>query len=201
MRSAKILQDIKNGSVDILFVSPEKFVTPSFFNILRSAPPLSLVCVDESHCVSVWSHNFRPTFLRISSVCQKITQMQNDRTSNPGPDGNGPHAKGCHGSVCVLALTATATPSIAFDISRHLQIRRDDVIMRAPQRSNLCLSASEDPNKLRSLSLLLRGTLSSRLLPSIVYCAYQRDVESVCSFLRGDGHNAAAYHAGMEKGQ
>jgi ATP-dependent DNA helicase Q4 len=131
VENANMTSAILKGFLRILFVSPERLCTASFRNLMRllrrkqretGAPnaqkPVALLCVDEAHCLSQWSFNFRPSFLRIKREIAHIS----------------PRA--------VLALTATASAEVQRDIMSHLGIPADGLFTLPPARYNLKLSAA-----------------------------------------------------------
>lgn len=134
----KVMEMISAGEVDILLVSPEAVVagerSTGFGAILRQLPPIAFACIDEAHCVSQWSHNFRPSYLMICKVLKKNLGVQT-----------------------VLGLTATATLPTRLSIINHLGIPDGErgVISDTPLPDNLLLSASKDENKDAALLELL----------------------------------------------
>lgn len=136
----KIQQMIANGEIDILLVSPEAVVSgeraTGFGAILRQLPPIAFACIDEAHCVSQWSHNFRPSYLMICKVLRKNL--------------------GVH---TVLGLTATATLPTRVSIINHLGIADGErgVISDTPLPDNLVLSVSKDENRDSALLQLLNS--------------------------------------------
>jgi ATP-dependent DNA helicase Q4 len=132
VENANLTSAILNGFLRILFVSPERLCTASFRNLMRllrrkrqetratnAQRPVALLCVDEAHCLSQWSFNFRPSFLRIKREIAHIA----------------PRA--------VLALTATASAAVQRDIMDHLGIPSDGLCTHPPARYNLKLSAAK----------------------------------------------------------
>lgn len=136
----KIQQMIANGEIDILLVSPEAVVSgeraTGFGAILRQLPPIAFACIDEAHCVSQWSHNFRPSYLMICKVLKKNLGVQT-----------------------VLGLTATATLPTRISIINHLGITDGErgIISDIPLPDNLILSVSKDENRDAALLQLLNS--------------------------------------------
>jgi ATP-dependent DNA helicase Q4 len=189
--TATLLVDLKRGFIKVLFVSPERLCTHSFRQLmkdLRSSPlrthRISLLCVDEAHCMSSWSYNFRPSFLRIR---REIAHMN-------------PHS--------ILALTATAPPYIQSDILRHLNIPSDGLNITRYKRDNLKLHASvplNDEHKRRMVIDIFKksadvsdGIKDEAKMPSILYVWRRADADSYCDFLKSHGLKALSYHAGMD---
>lgn len=137
----KTMEDIRSGKVEILLVSPEAVVSgeksTGFGSLLRQLPPIAFACIDEAHCVSQWSHNFRPSYLMI---CRVLREKLGVKT--------------------VLGLTATATLQTRESIVRHLSIPdgMNGIISDIPLPENLVLTVSKDADKDRALIELLKGS-------------------------------------------
>uniref|UniRef100_A0A3Q3FNX2 DNA 3'-5' helicase n=1 Tax=Labrus bergylta TaxID=56723 RepID=A0A3Q3FNX2_9LABR len=180
---------VKSGQVCVLLLSPEALVGGggSGSGCLPSAqelPPVAFACIDEAHCVSEWSHNFRPCYLRLCKVLRERL-----------------------GVKCLLGLTATATLSTALDIARHLDITdREGIAVRsAAVPPNLCLSVSMDREKDQALVSLLKGDRFGCLDSIIVYCTRREETTRVSALLRTCLQGirkplkwqAESYHAGL----
>uniref|UniRef100_A0AAG5DBZ4 ATP-dependent DNA helicase Q4 n=1 Tax=Anopheles atroparvus TaxID=41427 RepID=A0AAG5DBZ4_ANOAO len=190
---------IKAGEVDVLLISPEAVVagekSTGFGSLLRELPPIAFACIDEAHCVSQWSHNFRPSYLMI---CKVLKEKLGVRT--------------------ILGLTATATVQTRQSIVSHLAIPDgvNGIISDIPLPDNLLLTVSRDANRDTALVELLLSERFSSLQSIIVYCTRRDDCERVATFVRTcfqDAARAAAeanknkrrrmnyvaepYHAGM----
>ncbi|XP_060798588.1 ATP-dependent DNA helicase Q4 isoform X2 [Neoarius graeffei] len=159
---------VKAGQVHVLLLSPEALVGGghSGSGCLPPAdqlPPVAFACIDEAHCVSEWSHNFRPCYLRLCKVLR-------DRL----------------GVRCLLGLTATATLSTALDIAHHLGISdRDGIAVRsAAVPHNLQLSVSMDRDKDQALVTLLKGERFGALESIIVYCTRREETSRIAALLR-----------------
>ncbi|KAL0112993.1 hypothetical protein PUN28_012317 [Cardiocondyla obscurior] len=189
----QVMQLVKDGKVNILLVSPEAVVagekSTGFGALLRQLPPIAFACIDEAHCISQWSHNFRPSYLM---VCRVLKEKLKVKT--------------------VLGLTATATNSTAESIIKHLNIHDGmaGVISDVPLPKNLVLTVSKDENKDRALIALLRSERFRECDSVIVYCIRREECARVAGLLRTtlqDSRNpepnsriskiAEAYHAGM----
>ncbi|XP_014672954.1 PREDICTED: ATP-dependent DNA helicase Q4-like [Priapulus caudatus] len=180
------------GNVHVLLVSPEAIVCGSGGGgagcLPARMPPVAFACVDEAHCLSQWSHNFRPSYLRL---CTALRERMGVR--------------------CFLGLTATATFATASDVATHLGLPRDDsaIVRGAVIPGNLQLSVSRDDNREASLVNLLKGERFTACDSLIVYCTRRDTTERLATLLRvalgdgrhGDGgklsHVCEAYHAGM----
>uniref|UniRef100_A0A182SMZ3 DNA 3'-5' helicase n=1 Tax=Anopheles maculatus TaxID=74869 RepID=A0A182SMZ3_9DIPT len=202
----RTMQAISAGEVDILLISPEAVVSgeksTGFGSLLRELPPIAFACIDEAHCVSQWSHNFRPSYLMICKVLKEKL-----------------------GVKTILGLTATATVQTRQveqqrqqSIVSHLSIPDglQGIISDIPLPDNLLLTVSRDANRDAALVNLLQSERFNALQSIIVYCTRRDDCERVASFIRTcfqDAARAAAeanankrkrlnyvaepYHAGM----
>uniref|UniRef100_A0A3B4CKC3 DNA 3'-5' helicase n=1 Tax=Pygocentrus nattereri TaxID=42514 RepID=A0A3B4CKC3_PYGNA len=180
------IEKVKAGQVHVLLLSPEALVGGghSGSGCLPPAdqlPPVAFACIDEAHCVSEWSHNFRPCYLRLCKVLR-------DRL----------------GVRCLLGLTATATLSTALDIARHLDISDQEgiAVRSAAVPHNLQLSVSMDRDKDQALVSLLKGERFGVLDSIIVYCTRREETNRIAALLRTCLQGplkwiAEAYHAGM----
>ncbi|KAJ7991733.1 hypothetical protein DPEC_G00286940 [Dallia pectoralis] len=162
------IEKVKSGEVHILLLSPEALVGGghSGSGCLPPAdqlPPVAFACIDEAHCVSEWSHNFRPCYLRLCKVLR-------DRL----------------GVRCLLGLTATATLSTAIDIAQHLDITDQDgiAVRSAAVPQNLQLSVSMDREKDQALVSLLKGERFGSLDSIIVYCTRREETSRISALLR-----------------
>ncbi|CAG9864447.1 unnamed protein product [Phyllotreta striolata] len=163
----KILDAIALGELNILLVSPEAVVSGEkqrgFGSFLRKLPPIAFACIDEAHCVSQWSHNFRPSYLMICRVLRESL-----------------------GVKTILGLTATATEATRTSIIRHLGIPDGErgVISDVPLPDNLELTVSRDPNRDRALLDLLLSDRFKRFNSIIIYCTRRLECERIAAFLR-----------------
>ncbi|KAI4566025.1 hypothetical protein MJT46_019712, partial [Ovis ammon polii x Ovis aries] len=156
------LQKARAARVQVLMLSPEAVVGPRAGTLLSQLPPVAFACLDEAHCLSQWSHNFRPCYLR---VCQTLRDQM-----------------GVH---CFLGLTATATRSTALDVAWHLGVTEESVL-RGPATipANLHLSVSSDRDPDQALVTLLQSDRFRALDSIIIYCHRREDTERVAALLR-----------------
>ena len=160
------------GDYKFLYVSPERLNTPVFQTRVQKMAVNYLV-VDEAHCISQWGYDFRPDYLRIVELRDRIGR-----------------------AVPVIALTATATPAVAADIQEKLGFRQPNLIRASFARPNLEYLFREVENK---LGMLLK--ISAKIEGSgIVYVSRRRTAEDIAAFLRTQQVSAEAYHAGLERG-
>ena len=161
-------RNIRFGKYKFAFVAPERLNSELFQEYIKHAD-ISLIAIDEAHCISQWGFDFRPSYLNVNIL----------RTLKP--------------DVPVLALTASATPRVKRDLAETLLIPNAKVFEDSIQRTNLHLHIKFTPNKERQLFRLL-----SRLIGTgIIYAKTRRSCESLAELLQNNGHSAEYYHAGL----
>ena len=170
----KALANARAGRYKIIYVAPERLLTRGFLAFAQETA-LSLVAVDEAHCVSQWGQDFRPSYLSIPRFLELLAARP---------------------PVC--AFTATATERVREDIERLLELRSPRRLVTGFDRPNLFYEVQRPRNKDAALLALVRefGPASG-----IVYCATRRTVDEVQALLAGNGVAAARYHAGMDPTQ
>ncbi|KXS19313.1 hypothetical protein M427DRAFT_67396 [Gonapodya prolifera JEL478] len=170
---AQVMTQLEGGEIDILFITPERLCSRKFVEALSSGkcPRVRLACVDEAHCLSEWSHNFRPTYLHINSILRYQLNVP-----------------------CILALTGTATLDARRDISNMLELK--EVYGSCSVNKNLVLTASRESEREPALVSLLRSPHMKNLEGIIVYCMRKDQCDSVAAYLRVRGFTADSYHAG-----
>ena len=156
------------GKIKLLYLSPEKLQSPSFTDRL-SQINVSLIVVDEAHCISQWGYDFRPSYLKIASLRRAF------------PD------------VPVLALTASATPEVTADIMAQLQFRAPNVFARSFTRPNISYVVRRCDSKPEMLLRVLRATAGC----AIVYVRSRRRTREIADMLCAAGIPAEYYHAGL----
>lgn len=156
------------GNYKFLYVSPERLDTEIFQIKLRSMH-VSLITVDESHCISQWGYDFRPAYLKIAEIRQLL----------PG--------------VPVIALTATATPEVVSDIQQRLQFRQENVFRMSFERKNLAYVVRHTENKESELLHILQRVDGS----GIVYTRNRKKTKEISQFLNRNHITATFYHAGL----
>ncbi|AUV85389.1 RecQ family ATP-dependent DNA helicase [Vibrio campbellii] len=167
-----VMAGVKNGHIKILMISVERLKNERFREFIRQIP-LSLMVVDEAHCISEWGHNFRPDYLKLPQYQRELNIPQ------------------------TLLLTATATPAVIEDMQSKFNIADENITVTGFYRSNLDISVvpCEEENKQTQLNDIIAAAPK---LPSIVYVTQQQTAEQVASSLIHLGINAHAYHAGMK---
>ena len=162
---------LADGSLRLLFISPEKCMQPNFLALLSSAP-VRLIAIDEAHCISEWGHNFRPEYRQLAQL----------RKQFPG--------------VPVIALTATAVPEVRRDIRQQLLLDGAREFIGSFNRTNLRYRVVQKKNP---LVFLLDYLGQHREDSGIVYCLSKKETEEVAGELKKRGFSALAYHAGLPK--
>lgn len=165
-----ILDRAEQGEYKILYVAPERLSAENFVEFAKHTE-ISLVIVDEAHCVSQWGQDFRPSYL-------KIVDFINALPKRPA----------------VGAFTATATRQVRDDISGILQLKNPFVVTTGFDRSNLYFEVQQPKDKMAELYRLMERYKNQS---GIVYCISRKNVEEVCEKLCGAGYDATRYHAGL----
>ena len=166
----EIYNQLDKGKIQLLYVAPERFANERFVGLV-SRLTISLMVIDEAHCISEWGHNFRPDYLKLAELVPLF--------NNPA----------------VLALTATATPRVSADISKAFAIQPSDVVQTGFYRPNLTLLFEPSPD---ADQLLLEHIGRHEPGAAIVYVTLQKTAEKVARMLTRAGHEARAYHAGLK---
>jgi len=160
-----------NGDIKLLYISPERAIAEA--DHLLSHMKLSLLAVDEAHCISQWGHDFRPEYTQLAMLREKY------------PD------------VPMMALTATADKVTRQDIIEQLQLRQAREFISSFDRPNLSLSVKRGYKNAEKMHFILNFIKAHPLDAGIIYCLSRKTTEKVAEDLRKKGINAAAYHAGM----
>lgn len=171
-QSRALAQALRKGAIRILYVAPERFYSERFRELME-VQKVALFAVDEAHCISQWGHNFRPDYLKLARFAK---QLKAER---------------------VLALTATATPTVLADICREFTIDPQAAVQTEFYRPNLTIMASVCSQQSRDTALMERLSSESSL-PAIVYVTLQKTAEQVALRLQEAGIPARAYHAGLK---
>lgn len=157
------------GNYKFLYISPERLDTEIFRTKLRKMK-VSMITVDESHCISQWGYDFRPAYLKIAEIRELLP------------------------NIPVLALTATATPEVVKDIQARLHFRRENVFRMSFERSNLAYIVRKTDNKTGELLHILRSMPGS----AIVYVRNRRRTKEITELLNNEDITADFYHAGLD---
>ncbi|MDR3225836.1 MAG: DNA helicase RecQ [Clostridiales Family XIII bacterium] len=159
-----------NGNCDVLYVAPERLDNPEFLEMVGRLN-VSMVTVDEAHCVSQWGQDFRPSYLKIADFIAAFPNRP-----------------------VVSAFTATATAKVREDVIKHLALREPYVCVTGFNRENLFFEVRKPADKARELLSIVRAR-SDRY--GIIYCSTRKTVEEVCVALQDSGYAATRYHAGL----
>ena len=166
-----ILRQAYEGKIKLLYVTPERLAM-DYFRYQLNFLDISLVAVDEAHCISQWGHDFRPAYRQIMDGVKSIK-------SNPN----------------ILALTATATPSVQKDIAEQLQIPNKNYVMTSFARPNLSFKVVDNP---KHTNLYLLDYIKKHPNESgIIYASTRKHVEELTDYLAQNGILTASYHAGL----
>lgn len=173
--SAAVYKAVSDGQIKILFISVERLNSERFRQFLKQVP-ISLLVVDEAHCISEWGHNFRPDYLKLATYRQEFKIQQ------------------------VLLLTATATTKVIEDMGAKFSIEKQNITVTGSYRSNLNLAVvgTTEVEKLNHLVPWLRQRVQ---YAGIIYVTLQQTAERVANALSSTGIEAQAYHAGMNSEQ
>jgi len=168
-----VLQSLRSGALDLLYVSPERFAMPEFIAILQAAPP-AFVAIDEAHCISEWGHDFRPDYLGLAEIVRRFP-------ASP-----------------VAAFTATATERVAEDIIARLGLREPFRVRASFNRANLFYQVLPKTSPDRQLLDFARKHCGQQ---GIIYRTTRKSVEQTAAMLLRNGVKALPYHAGLEDSQ
>lgn len=170
--SQQVMAGVKNGQIKILMISVERLKNERFREFIRQIP-ISLMVVDEAHCISEWGHNFRPDYLKLPQYQRELNISQS------------------------LLLTATATPAVIDDMQQKFNIASEHITVTGFYRPNLDISVvpCQESEKQTQLNTIVAAQPT---LPTIVYVTQQQTAEQVAKSLIHIGINAHAYHAGMK---
>lgn len=173
-QKGEALADAAAGEVEFLFMAPEQLANDEVLADVAALQP-SLIAVDEAHCVSAWGHDFRPDYLRLGELIERL------------------------GSPRIVALTATAAPPVRRDIVQRLRMRNPKTFVAGITRDNIHLSVERSVTAPEQRKAVLEAALATGG-PGIVYVRTRSAAEEFAQELTNAGARAAAYHAGLSKG-
>jgi len=170
-----VMADVRSGDIKILMVSVERFKNERFRQFIQSVP-VSMLVVDEAHCISEWGHNFRPDYLKLPNYQQALN------------------------IPLTLLLTATATKQVKDDMAKKFAIADQHIVQTGFYRKNLDLSIvpMASANKSQYLAEQIKQQAHFQSGSGIVYVTLQQSAEQVAAYLQKAGINACAYHAGYD---
>lgn len=166
----RVKTDIQDGKTKLLYVAPESLTKQEYIDFLTSVN-ISFFAIDEAHCISEWGHDFRPEYRRLREIFEKIS------------------------NVPIIALTATATPKVQFDIQKNLNMLDATVYKSSFNRDNLYY---EIRPKIDVEKEIIRYIRTKQGKSGIIYCLSRKKVEELAELLQVNGINALPYHAGLD---
>ena len=166
------LYNAKKGMYKIIYVAPERLLTDNFLSFAQSVN-ISMLTVDEAHCISQWGQDFRPSYAQIPEFIEKLQRKP-----------------------VVSAFTATATEQVKEDIIKLLNLNNPLVLVSGFDRENLYFEVRRSKNKIEDLLEFLQDKKDKS---GIVYCATRKNVEQVCEELNNHGFSVKRYHAGLDQ--
>lgn len=173
-QTMKAIENAKCGKYKIIYVAPERLDTSEFLEFSESAN-ISMITIDEAHCVSQWGQNFRPSYLKINRFIDSLPKRP-----------------------VISAFTATATREVKEDIIKILELNTPFVMATGFNRENLYFEVQKPVNKYLSLIKYLEDNPNKG---GIIYCSTRKTVEEVCESLIRDNYNTTRYHAGLSENE
>ena len=170
----KAMDFARQGRYKIIYATPERLITESFLALAKEVP-ISMVAVDEAHCISQWGQDFRPSYLKIVDFIQQLPVRP-----------------------VLAAYTATATKAVKEDILCILGLQNPDVLVTGYDRKNLYFAVEKPKNKKEALLEYLRKNPEKS---GVIYCNTRKNVEEVHQQLVQAGYPAVRYHAGLSEGE
>jgi ATP-dependent DNA helicase RecQ len=167
---AKVKLDIQAGNTKLLYVAPESLTKQENIDFLTSVD-ISFFAIDEAHCISEWGHDFRPEYRRLREIFEKIS------------------------NVPIIALTATATPKVQYDIQKNLNMLDAQVFKSSFNRDNLNYEIRPKKDVEKQIIKYVRTKAGKS---GIIYCLSRKKVEELSELLQVNGINALPYHAGLD---
>ena len=166
----QVMNDFRRGDLKIVYVAPERFGNEGFMRMLQGMQ-ISLLAIDEAHCLSQWGHDFRPDYLRLGRVRAELGNPQ------------------------TVALTATATENVRKDILDTLRLHEPAVIISGFGRDNLDFAITHCESRKAKFERIRH--IIGKWKKGIIYCSTRKNVMTVFEEIQGYGSTAVAYHAGM----
>lgn len=164
------LNKASSGEYKLIYVAPERLEAAEFLQCISDIP-ISLIAIDEAHCVSQWGHDFRPSYRRIPNFLKVLKKRP-----------------------IVSAFTATATEQVEHDIIKLLELENPNITITGFDRSNLNFSVVLGENKKNYIEDYLAQNKGNS---GIIYAATRKEAEGICEFLKKSGHKVGLYHAGL----
>jgi len=167
---SKVKSDIRAGKTKMLYVAPESLTKQDYIDFLTTVD-ISFFAIDEAHCISEWGHDFRPEYRRLREIFEKIS------------------------NVPIIALTATATPKVQYDIQKNLNMLDAAVFKSSFNRDNLYYEIRPKREVEKQIIKYIRSRAGES---GIIYCLSRKKVEEIAELLQVNGINALPYHAGLD---
>ncbi len=172
-QQSRAIYNAMRGEYKLIYVAPERLEAPAFINLCNSIK-VSLIAVDEAHCVSQWGHDFRPSYLKIADFISRLDNRP-----------------------VISAFTATATDAVKRDILNLLGLKNPYQITTGFDRKNLFFAVKRPQRKQKELLAIVSEHKNQS---GIIYCATRKNVEKVSDFLNENGYDSLIYHAGLSNG-
>lgn len=173
-QTLKAVENAKKGKYKIIYVAPERLDVPEFLEFSQNAN-ISMITVDEAHCISQWGQNFRPSYLKIRDFIEKLPNRP-----------------------VISAFTATATNEVKEDIINILKLDNPFILVTGFNRENLYFEVQKPIDKYQAVIKYLKDNPNKS---GIIYCSTRKNVEEVCSNLIEDNFDATRYHAGLTENE
>ena len=171
-QTQQALYNAQNGKYKLIYVAPERLTSPDFIEFAEGTK-ISMLTIDEAHCISQWGQDFRPSYANIPAFVQRLTERP-----------------------VISAFTATATERVKEDIVESLALKNPTVLVTGFDRENLYFEVQRPRNKMKALIDFVEKNITKS---GIVYCSTRKNVEEVCSTLNDEGFSASRYHAGLSE--
>jgi len=166
----KVKEAVSNGSTKLLYVAPESLTKAENIEFLKTVK-ISFFAIDEAHCISEWGHDFRPEYRRLREIFEAITD------------------------VAIIALTATATPKVQYDIQKNLNMLDAKIFKASFNRDNLFYEVLPKKDVEKQIIKFIKGKTGKS---GIIYCLSRKKVEEIAEILQVNNINALPYHAGLD---
>jgi len=166
----QVIDDLKEGKIKLLYVAPERIALDSFQRFLQHKIHISLIAIDEAHCISQWGHDFRPDYGKLSIL------------------------KSLFPDIAIVALTATATKQVQDDIVQKLQLAEPATFCGSFDRPNLSINVWPKRGSFDKICHLLARHKNES---AIIYCFSRNETEKLAKKLQDTGYDALPYHAGL----
>ncbi|MFW5972133.1 MAG: DNA helicase RecQ [Bacillota bacterium] len=164
------LNRARQGEYKLIYIAPERLESPRFCNLMNSLD-ISLMAIDEAHCVSQWGHDFRPSYRYIGNMIHQLRKRP-----------------------VVAAFTATATPQVRNDIANLLELKEPDIYISGFDRENLTFTLRKGIDKDQFVKDYIKTNISEA---GIIYAATRKEVDRICNMLLNKGYRVGRYHAGL----